>query len=309
VLACAGRPLALTRVGDTIGNVGIGARAALATLLAAPACLPPGSDVLAQEAGVSPSSAFNWAYAATLGTGFYELGDATDILVIRAPIKWTLRKPGRSEGDPFGIKLLFPVTVGVERFDFDTLFGGGLPHRFEQVSFLPGVELEFPMTERWRLKGRAQAGWGTELGSGDERAVLYAFGLRSRYEFPEAAGHPAWISGLLWSGYNPSLGAPESLAKLSNGVEFDLTLERWRFRGERMHLAPHLLGDWYFNTADFFSFDDDVFRQLDWEWEVGLAAGRDEPFSIFGKAIDRFGFALRYSHDSAGIRFFLNSIF
>lgn len=263
----------------------------------------------AAQQGATASSAFNWTYAATLGTGVYALGDATEILVVQAPIGWTLRKPGHDRGDPFGIRLLFPITAGVERFDVDAALVGGPPHRLQQLSLMPGIELVFPMTPRWRLKARAQVGWGTELGSGDERAVLYALGLRSRYAFPEAPGHPAWIGGLLWSGYNPRLGAPESLAKVSSGVEFDLALERWRFRGERMHLAPHLLGDWYFDTADFFSFDDDVLRQLGWEWEIGLAAGRDEPFSIFGKEIARFGVALRRSGDSAGIRFFLNSIF
>lgn len=270
-------------------------------------CLMPLDGVRAQQE--LPPTTFHWAYAATFGTGVYRLGDDSEVLVLQAPISWTLREPGEKEEKPFGIRLLLPVTVGVEKFDLSDFLAGMFPDRFEQVSFLPGVELEFPRSERWRLKVRSQAGWGTQLGSGDDSAWIYTLGVRSRYEWPAAAGHPAWISGVLWSGYKRNAGKRESLARLTNGVEFDLPLSRWRFRGERMHLMPHVLGDWYFNTADFFSLSEDVFKQLDWEWEIGLSAGRDRPFSVFKKEFERIGFALRYSDDSAGIRFFLNSVF
>ncbi len=269
-------------------------------------CCSLSPNAVAQGA---PASSFHWAYAATFGTGVYRLGDETQVFVVQVPISWTLRKPDENERGALGIRVLFPVTLGVETLDLKSLLEGPLSDRVEQFSFMPGVELEFPVSARWRLKTRAQLGWGTQLGSSSDRAWLYSLGLRSRYAWPDAPGHPAWISGVLWSGYNPRLGPSESLAKLSNGVEFDLTLSRWRFHGERMHLAPHLLADWYFNTADFFSLDENVFKQLDREWEIGLSAGRDKPFSILKKEFNRIGFALRYSDDSVGIRFFLNSIF
>jgi hypothetical protein len=270
-------------------------------------CALPLAKLTAQE---SPDiSTFHWAYAATFGTGKYRLGDAAEVFVVQAPISWTLRKPNENEDKAFGIRLLFPITAGVENLDLGDALAGEFPDRVEQLSFLPGVEFEFPRSERWALKARSQLGYGSQLGSGDDAAWIYALGLRSRFAWPDAAGHPAWISGVLWSGYDPKVGARESLAKLTNGVEFDLPIPKWQFRGESMHLMPHFLAHWYFDTANFFSFDDEVLKQLDREWEIGLAAGRVKPFSLFKFEFDRVGFALRKSEESVGIRFFLSSVF
>lgn len=286
-------------------QVGCGATAVGAAALLL--CLLPLSDLRAQAS--QDTSTFHWAYAATFGTGIYKLGDDTEVFVFQAPIAWTLRDAGENEDKPFGIRLLFPVTFGVEQFDLNDIIGGAFPDRVEQASFLPGVELEFPRNERWVLKVRSQIGWGTQFGSADDAAWISTLGIRSRFAWPDVAGHPAWISGVLWSGYDPKFGPRESLAKFSNGVEFDIPLAKWKFRGEGMHLMPHIVGDWYFNTARFLSLNDQVFEQLDWEWEIGLAAGRVKPFSVLKRDIERVGFALRYSEDSVGIRFFLSSIF
>jgi hypothetical protein len=84
---------------------------------------------------------------------------------------------------------------------------------------------------------------------------------------------------------------------------------RWQFHGEAMHLMPHVLNDWYFDTVDFFSVVDESVEPLATEWEVGLAARRDQPFSIFRFKFDRVGIAYRFSEDSRGIRLMFSSIF
>ena len=118
----------------------------------------------------------NWYYAATFGTGIYTAGDRT-VGVLKIPVSRTLRK---SSDDQWGLRLILPVTIGVYDFSFDSVVEDGLPDRLNTLSFVPGLEFEKRIVPRWLLKPYASAGAGWELG-GDESAVIYDVGLRSRY--------------------------------------------------------------------------------------------------------------------------------
>lgn len=257
----------------------------------------------------SEAELVHWAYAATFGSGVYELGEDTEVLVFRVPFSWKWREPDPTKRCHCGVRFLFPVTLGLQDFDFGEVSAGEIPERIAQVSFLPGVELELPRTERWTLKVRAQGGWGTEIGDARDSAVLYAAGIRSRLTWPDRNLQPAWISGLQWSGYKPELGERQAMARLTNGVEVDVPTPRWQFRDTTMHLVPHVLNDWYFKPVDFLSISDTTTQSLDTEWEIGVSARPSRPFSIFGFAFDRVGLGFRYSEDSRGIRLLFGSIF
>lgn len=252
---------------------------------------------------------FHWAYAAHFGTGMYSLSDGSDVLIIRVPVQWKLRDPDPTTRCGCGIRLLFPATVGVEELEREAAGQNGFSLRARQISLLPGVELEFPRSERWTLRVRGQLGRGVQRNGASERATIYAAGVRSRYAWPDHPGRPAMINGLLWSGYDPGNGRRRSMSRISNGVEFDLPLSRWTFRGDAMHLRPHFLVDWYLDTVDAPSLVDGGRDELDLEWEMGLGAGRAEPFSILGLRFDRVGVAARYSAHGRGYRLFFGSIF
>ena len=251
----------------------------------------------------------HWAYAATFGSGVYELGEGTEVLIVRAPFSWRLRTADPSRRCNCGVRLLFPVTVGVQNFELDALLSGGFPDRVEQVSFLPGIEIELPRNERWTLRVRAQLGWGTELGSDRDSALIYATGIRSRLVWPERKLRPAWISGLQWAGYHADPGEHQSLVRLTNGVELEVAVPRLKFRGEPMRLMPYALNDRYVDSMQFLSVADEATHDLDAEWEIGVAAGRAQPFSILGLKFDRVGLGYRFSEESRGIRFVFGSIF
>jgi hypothetical protein len=269
------------------------------TLLAASACGNAAAD----------AGRFHWAYAANYGNGVYSLSDGSEVLVVRVPLQLRLRDPDPPRRCQCGIRLLFPITIGVENFDLDDAFDGVLPRSAGQLSVLPGVELEFPRTERWTLRARAQLGWGLQNDLARESAWIYAAGIRSRYAWLEAPGRPALINGLLWSGYDPDGGPRRSMSRISNGVEFDIPVPRWTFREVPMHFMPHLLFDWYLDTVDASSLASGDTGEIDREWEIGLAAGRSEPFSIGRIRFDRVGFAVRESRHGRGFRVYFGSIF
>src|SRR5262247_3779907 len=90
----------------------------------------------------------NWWYSATFGTGFYKIGPAV-ATVIRLPFSYRLQS---MEDGKLGINLLAPVTVAAYHLNLHELDQFNLHDDVAAVSVLPGVELEIPMTERWRLK-------------------------------------------------------------------------------------------------------------------------------------------------------------
>ncbi len=266
-------------------------------------------SVAAEAAAQSDVNPFDWGYAPAFGSGVYRLGDGTETRVYRGAFAVRLREtPTPEEGGP-GVRLLLPVTVGIQNLDDDDLPPERPKDRAEHAAFLPGIELEFPAGERWTLRGRMQLGWGTELQGLERTAWLGAAGVRSRLRFADAPGRPAWIAGMLWDGFDPEEGERRSLLRFTQGFEFEIDVPRWKFRGRPMRLLPHVLGDWYYRPPPALAFGDEDFEQLARESQIGLAAVRDGGFKIWFFRFDGVGIAYRFSEHSSGLRFYLNSVF
>jgi hypothetical protein len=269
--------------------------AALAVFAAAPC-----------NAQTENSLPFHWAYATALGSGVYELGDGTEAQTYRANFSVGLRD---ALDDRAGVRLLLPVAFGVQNLDDDALPLDRGNDGIEHVGFLPGVELEHVVGERVTLRSRAQLGYAKELQGTEQSARLAAFGVRSRVAFDAAPGSPSLISGILWTGFDPSAGERSSLLRLTAGVEFDIRAARWRVRDSPMRWRPHLLKDWYDRPPPSLRFGGDDAELLGGEWQLGVAAARDDGFEILGLKFDAVGIAYRFSDHSNGIRFYLNSVF
>lgn len=300
--------LAITaqEMGSTFGQcprTGAGWLAAAALMVLPFSESPAQSGAAGQNPDVDP---FHWGYAPMFGSGVYRLGDGTEARVVRAPLRKTLREAGEAR---VGVRLFFPVTVGFQNLDDEALAPGRRDDRVEHASFLPGVEVEFLPGERLTLRTRAQLGWGTELEGMEESARLAAVGVRSRIGWSDAPGRPALINGVLWAGFDREHGERRSMLRLTNALEFDIRVPRWEFRDQPMRLLPHILGDWYYRPPEALAFGDDEFAQLEREWQVGLAAGREQGFELLGLEFDSVGIAYRFSEHSDGIRLYVNSVF
>lgn len=254
----------------------------------------------------SDADPFHWPYATALGSGVYGLGDGTEAQTYRANFSVSLRD---ALDDRAGVRLLLPVAFGVQNLDDDALPLDRGNDGIEHAGFLPGVELEHLLGERWTLRSRAQLGYAKELEGAKQSARLAAFGLRSRVTFADAPGNPSLINGVLWTGFDSSGGARSSLIRLTAGVEFDIRAARWRVRDSPMRWRPHVLKDWYDRPPPALVLGDDAAELLGGEWQLGVAAARDEGFEILGLRFDAVGIAYRFSDHSSGIRFYLNSVF
>ena len=76
-----------------------------------------------------------------------------------------------------------------------------------------------------------------------------------------------------------------------------------------MRWRPHVLKDWYDRPPPTLELGDDDAELLGGEWQLGVAAARDDSFEILGFEFDAVGIAYRFSDHSSGIRFYLNSVF
>jgi hypothetical protein len=270
------------------------------------------------QADVGP---FHWGYSAMFGRGTYRLADGSEVEVYRGAFGKTLRATPEESAQGPGIRLLLPVSVGLrtgQEGDMADAPGTAsdetAPNRVRAGAFVPGVELEFPATKRWTVRTRAQLGWGEELeerGDGERTsAALAAAGFRSRLAFRDVPGRPSLINGLLWAGFESSEDERRSLLRLTNGLEFDIRVPRWNVRGHSMRLLPHVLREWYYRPPPALAIgEQDNFSEVESEWQLGLAAGRETPFKIWFFEFDAVGIAYRFSDQSEGIRLYLNSVF
>jgi hypothetical protein len=275
---------------------------ATCTAVIAWTAVPLGSAA-AQEADVDP---FHWAYAASYGAGVYRLGDGTEAQTYRGNFSVSLREAQRGQ---LGWRLLLPVAVGLQNLDDDALPVDRPSDEIEHASFLPGIELEQLLGERWTLRTRAQLGYAEELEGTEQSARIAAAGVRARVDFERAPGRPAFITGLLWTGFDPDVGERRSLLRATAGVEFDVRAASWRVRDSPMRWRPHVLKDWYYRPPPALAFGDDEAQQLEDEWQIGLAAGREDGFKIWFFEFDAVGVAYRFSEHRNGLRFYLNSVF
>jgi hypothetical protein len=258
------------------------------------------------RAQTQDTNPFHWAYAASFGGGVYRLGDGTEAQTYRGNFSVRLRE---TEDHRAGVRLLLPVALGLQNLDDDALPVDRPSDKIEHIAFLPGVELEHRAGERWTLRTRAHFGRAEELEGTKQSARLAAVGLRSRVAFDEAPGSPALINGILWTGFDPSGGARRSLLQFTAGIELDIPAARWRVRDSPMRWRPHVLKDWYYRPPPALAFGDEGFERLDDEWQLGVAAAREDGFKILFFRFEAVGVAYRFSEHSAGVRFYLNSVF
>ena len=248
------------------------------------------------NAGDKTGEPVHWAYSSFLGTGWYDLDGNRQVYVLRIPPRWDFRKSSAVETgwDRLGVEFHFPLTLGVHTFDnvgdlvdFDNI---------GTASFSPGVELEYPVSERWYLRGYASFGWGREYVK-DERAWIYDAGLKTRFSMQ--TGNLDWgIFGQVFvAGYDAKHGQNDKFTGTLAGLDFSYPVGSVSGVGKAFKLNWDVGYRWYENDPKFprtaaapVSIQDN--------WEVGLALARqDGPFKLWFTKFDQLGLVYRFSSD------------
>lgn len=240
----------------------------------------------------------NWYYSATYGTGIYTAGDRT-VGVLQIPLSHTLRE---SSDDQWGLRLTLPLSFGFYDFSFDSVIEDGLPDRINTLSFVPGLEFEKRIVPRWLLKPYISVGAGWELG-GDESAVIYDAGLRSRFRMGEHRETVlSLVNRLSLAGYYPSGGHHEPLGMFAIGMDVEIPTGGALF-GRSVVLSILPIYYYYFSRLNFSEFDD-ADNKIHEEAELAVSVLAEQPLTVLGMNVNRVGVAVRYNVDVRGIRIF-----
>ena len=237
----------------------------------------------------------HWAYSSLFGTGWYQIKDARSVFVLRLPPRQTVRRASISESGErkWGVEIKYPLTIGLH--DVEDIGGIIDNDNFGTVSFVPGVELEFPVNQRWYLRPFAHIGWGKELELG-ESAWIYNIGIKSHYSFPSKTKN-TWflLNGLRYAGYSPDEGRSDVLAVAELGVEFNQPLNTATLMGRPLDLHWNLMYS-FFGKELHFNLPDGSFDPIQDQIELGLQMSfRDGPYKLWFLNIHRLGLGYRFS--------------
>lgn len=244
----------------------------------------------------SEDVAVHWAYSSFLGTGWYKLDGNREVFVLRIPPRWYFRESSINDSGQrqLGIEFHFPVTFGLHRLDelgdfidFDNI---------GTVSFNPGIEIEYPVTERWHLRAYGHLGWGTEIDNSDT-AWIFDAGIKSRYSFRN--GHLDWalVNEVFFAGFDEKNQESDSFGGFMAGFDFSYPISIRSGTGEALNLNWDISYRWLDNDLSFMR-TSEIADSVQDEWQIGVAfAKRSGPIKIWFLEFQQMGLAYRFSSD------------
>ena len=254
------------------------------------------SESLTAKSPDEDQSVVNYSYAVIFGTGVYEVKDQ-EAFIFRVPLSYRVREPSRERP---GIKLLLPALIGLYDYDHGKIFQGGSPGSAATLSFVPGLEFEYVMNERWRLKPYGQVGFGWDL-KNNENSLIYVGGINSHYRIPnQGKWHFALGNMLAYTGFDSDDGGTQSVGILGTGIDMIYPWGVHMF-GQETNLANYLIYYLYLDNPSFKQ-GDNRSKSVSGEFEWGLALDFKKPRNLMGINFDRIGLGFRYGDNIKGIR-------
>jgi hypothetical protein len=264
-------------------------RATLCVALVVLGAWPAGNAAATEPLSAAGVDVANFAYASQLGSGIYSLNGRT-LQVYRVPLSWQLREP--AAGRP-GLRLRAPVTFGLIDFKPSDAIGTGLPDRLDTVSAALGVELEFPLDERWRVVPYLEAGRAFDLG-GDTDAHVYAADVHAIREHEAGVRSHRFATGVTWAAVElDSNGGHGDFLRLDVAAEMT-TDSPWTVGERHVRIGGYGRIEWYADRPD-----EPVVRAQDaapaepLQVEVGVTFGLQPMPTIWGLPLPRAGLGWR----------------
>ena len=253
----------------------------------------------------TPENSVHWAYSAFLGTGWYELDSNRQVYVLRIPPRWNYRQSSITESGQrkLGIEFHFPLTFGLHQLedvgdfvDFDNI---------GTMSFNPGVEIEYPVSDRWQLRAYGRLGWGVATES-DDSAWIYDAGLKSRYSFQSGSLDWGIVNELFVAGYDARESGNDKLTGMLAGLDFSYPIRSASEAGSTLKFNWDIAYRWYENDPKFFGTLSTPVTIED-EWEIGAAiARRNGPIRLWFMKFEQVGLIYRFNSDGSFRAFTVN---
>jgi hypothetical protein len=283
----------------------------LASAVAVLSLAPMSAPIYAQDV---EGELIHWAYASFFGTGWYKIGSGSEVFALSVRPRWTWREPELHENGErtLGIEFRLPLTLGVHRFDLDSIPEILDLDNVSTISVVPGIEVEIPMNTRWTLKPLGYLGWGGEV-DGDSSAWIYWGGVKSRVSFDSGELDWALVNSLLYVGYSADGPTSGKVTPFLTAFEFQRPLRNKRIGGDQLYLNWHVGYTSYLDNLAFRIGPNDVSPveiSDEWDLSVGFSKG-PRRLKLWRLEWDRVGLAFRFSSDGdlTGLSLTFRSIF
>lgn len=231
----------------------------------------------------------NFAFASYLGTGFYTTS-GQDVFVIQLPLDHTIREKTNNTA---GIVLTLPVTIGL--VNFGNIDVDDLPEVDDvaTITFLPGIEYQYPVTANWTITPFADFGFARDL-SNSSNVLVTGIGIKSYYNIP--------INSAMLSLGNKFLYAREQSNDTNNSSDYSLieTGLNYRVASDFTHKNGTVFSNLYYinflypNNLVFLERTDAPIR-VGVEQEIGITFSNLPDFLFFEQA--QIGFGVRFGND------------
>ena len=228
----------------------------------------------------------NYGFATYLGSGIYSAA-GQDVQVYQIPLSYQFFS---REEKKWGLELTLPVTLGFYDFKLADITDG-FPEEISTLSFVPGLQVEYPITRHWLLLPFVDFGIAQNLSNGDS-SNIYSYGMRSYYEYP--ADRVTFTLG------NRLLFARANRRDNSNKSDFGTFETSLDFRFQQFPVFKKHLGDFsvyyanyqYFDSLNFLFPNDQVVKVVK-QNEIGFTFGVQIKKKTRYVDIPRVGLAIR----------------
>ena len=260
------------------------------------------ASIAAQPLSQSQQPIANFAFASQLGAGVYSV-DGRTVQIYRLPFHWELRPPTQ---DRVGLDITLPMTLGFYGYHVQDVVTEGLPKSVDTYSFLPGLEVSRLVGPQWRVAAFGEMGVAA-VHAASSRNLIYAGGLRARYEFRLGEFYTRYGAELLYAGSQVPHQVKDTMTRLSNGIDA-LHRTAMSMRGETVDFGPYVLSEWFLKrpTAPASSPGPPMAAA---QWEMGVTIGTVRTSYLWKIPIPRVGLGYRFASDLSIFRVVFGSAF
>ncbi|MCP3661521.1 MAG: hypothetical protein GY696_03330 [Gammaproteobacteria bacterium] len=250
-----------------------------------------GQYALASPTVLAKNEQISFAFATWMGTGAYRVSNRS-VAVLNLPIYYPLRE---ATPEQWGVEIKLPVALGSYRYE-------DLPIDLQTVTFVPGMELDIPVSDTWRIKPYAQLGMGKDFSDGRENALIFGAGLKALGAYPFRDFDLVIGGGLLLAGSNlVSEDETNGFSKVDLGLNgrFPVDFTVW---SEPAVIDIFFVASRIINKATLPLIEDDE-DQLKNMFELGFSLGSQPAAKIGQFNIPKMGISYIFGDHLKGIKF------
>ena len=250
----------------------------------------------------NPETLVNYPFTVG-GTSFLNVGGQS-VQAVRLPLSYTIRS---LDDHTWGLKLRFPISVGLHEFTATDSSGGELSQRLSTVSGLAGAEFQLPAGRFWTLKPFVEVGAGKDL-DGGAAAWIYSGGFNSVLSLRPNLTQYRIGAGVEYDGANLTGGGQnEAYTTLQVGLEIRTPFQKpttgrqtdWGVYGVRRRFLSPLIFDQLEGAP----------IELENQTELGFTYGVDRPWKLWALRISRMGVGYKFGEGFASVRILFSAPF